>query len=69
MQFFLTLQSFLLCICKFVCIILSEYIQHSNKKKKHISDESCLEKGLLLYSEKYRNEVVGAHNMSFSQLT
>ena len=34
-------------------------------KKKHISDE----KGLLLLSEKYRYEVVGAHNMSFSQLT
>jgi hypothetical protein len=36
------------------------------KYKKHISAESCLEKELLLFSEKYRYEVVGAHNISFS---
>ena len=65
--FCLILQSCRLFIYKFVCIILSEYIHHSNIKK-HTSAESCLEKGLLLFSEKYRYEVVGAHNMSFSQL-
>ena len=64
---FLILQSSLLFIYKFVCIIFSEYIQHSNIKK-HISAESCLEKGLLLFSEIYRYELVGAHTMSFSQL-
>ena len=65
--FCLILQTCRLFIYKFVCIILSEYIQHSNIKK-HISAESCLEKGLLLFSEKYRYEVVGEYNMSFPQL-
>jgi hypothetical protein len=49
----------------FFGIILWEYRTQFNKKK-HISAESCLEKGLLLLSEKYRYEAVGAHNMSFS---
>ena len=62
--------------CKPVCylfiacfgIILWKYHTKFNKQK-HISVESCLEKGLLLLSEQYRYEVVGGHNMLFSQLT
>jgi hypothetical protein len=39
------------------------------KKSKQISAETFLGNGQLLLSEKYRYEVVGAHNVTFSQLT
>ena len=43
-------------------------ILNIRKKQTNIS-ETLLGNGQLLLSEKYRYEVVGAHNMSFSQLT
>jgi hypothetical protein len=39
------------------------------KKSKQISAETFLGNGQLLLSEKYHYEVVGAHNVTFSQLT
>jgi len=60
----------MVCNQYYFCAYFYESTMHIlNIRKKKISAETFLGNGLLLLSEKYRYEVVGAHNMSFSQLT